>query len=110
MTPFNLEKALKGAPVITREGKEVSQIKSFFVPQRLSIAGVIDGNIYWWTTEGTSPNGVCSHMDLFMAPEKKSGWIARYPSGDVSGLYGSEKHARTYHPNAIGYHEIEWEE
>lgn len=45
MKPFDLEKALSGAPVVTWEGKEVTQLTLFDIDESLSsypLVGVIE--------------------------------------------------------------------
>ena len=39
MKPFDLEKALNGAPVITRDGREVTQLHLFDVAEKISPLG-----------------------------------------------------------------------
>ena len=82
---FNLKAALAGAPVVTREGKELLAIVSnqdtrtrygdliylIVVGERVvSRDAWSDGRYYKGAME--------SKIDLFMAPEKKSGWVNVY--------------------------------
>lgn len=84
MKPFNLEKALAGEPVVTRNG----------LPVRIS--GYLDNALEFhkltgWvfmpdniTTMSWEPFGCASNaegpMDLFMASVKKKGWINIHPN------------------------------
>ena len=78
MKPFNLEQALAGAPVITREGTKV--IRLFTVPEakpnsRL-VAVLEDGEIATFNEGGRYYSMRDSSLDLFMAPSKKEVYIA----------------------------------
>lgn len=76
MKPFNLEEAIKGMPVITRDGREVTQLKFFEDVNLNLIVGVVSRNIWSWNIHGKldSLRGD-SDKDLFMAEEKKTIWI-----------------------------------
>lgn len=77
MKPFNLEEALAGKPVVTRDGHNVSQITHFKnVDTPLSVRAVIQNNVTSFTEEGNyyqsrDPNS----YDLFMKSEKKKLYI-----------------------------------
>jgi len=118
MREFNLEEALAGAPVQTRDGRPVTQLVKFnfsFGPVRL--AGVIDDHrVGVWLADGLDCTFGDSPSDLLMAPVKKTGWVARFRYGHCSGsyvdgvIYGSEEDVKAAEPNALSYHEISWEE
>ena len=107
MRPFNLEAALAGAPVVTRDGREVTQLVMFDCHDNLPVAGVLDGIIHLWSVEGKSGP---YKFDLFMAPTKKTGWVARMADVCVSGTFSTKEEAERYRPTALSYHEITWEE
>lgn len=79
MKEFNLEKALAGESVITRDGKAVTQITKFdnVTITPYSICGVVDGSLENWDTNGeyNATQDIENSLDLFMAEEKKSIWI-----------------------------------
>ncbi len=107
MKPFDLTAALAGAPVCTRDGRPVTQLTKFDCYNSAPLRGVIDGCISAWREDGTDRDG--SYI-LFMAPTKKTGWVARYSKAYVSGVYESESDALLKAPEALSYHEISWEE
>ena len=79
MKPFSKFKAISGAPVVTREGKKVTQLKEFEVSGPFQVVGLVDGNqgISTWTDDGMYyGDGSQSHLDLFMAPAVVEGWAA----------------------------------
>ena len=87
LKPFNLEKALMGDPVVTRDGKPVSEIVRLkTVPTSRSVICVVDGRAY-----ATSETGKCytynteSANDLFMAPKiiTKGVWLNIYPDTKI---------------------------
>ena len=94
MKPFDLEKALNGAPVITRDGREVTQLYLFDVgDDKYPVYGVIRDKkagdyISCFTKGGVEHNDGQKHgSDLFMKTEKKIGYIhpgtiANTPLGD----------------------------
>ena len=99
---FNLERALAGEPVITRDGKEVTQLVKFDAPEaNYALRGVIDGEIKSWTTDGRfatfSEN---SPKDLFMKPKENAIWVNVYKRRDGTlsvgiGSFCSEPDAKS---------------
>ena len=93
MKPFDLEKALKGAPVVTRDGREATQLFLFAVgDDKYPVYGVIHDKrsgdyISYFTTQGKQYADRESNSDLFMKTVKKIGYIhpgtiANTPLGD----------------------------
>jgi hypothetical protein len=80
MKPFNLEEAKAGKKVVTRGGREVTQITSFNVTEsKYRIVGVIDGKyLESWKEDGMSCDGEKNFSDLFMVTEKKTVWVNIY--------------------------------
>lgn len=86
MKPFNKEQALAGKPVITYDGRNVTQLKEFELPIKsedhsFTLVGFIEGNsqLSTWTAFGKhsySIPSIISRLDLFMKTSKKTGWIA----------------------------------
>jgi hypothetical protein len=117
MKPFDLEAALAGAPVQTRDGRPVTQLTNFSVTSDYSLIGVIEGEFYKWMRDGghLSPY-IESERDLFMAPIIRTGWIARYRCPRKKGyyasirIYDSKEEVEHEEPDAISYHPIEMEE
>jgi len=84
MIKFNLEKALNGAKVITRDGREVSQVTLFDSSnEEWPLCAVVGGEILSYSKDGSyiSSNDY-SELDLFMAPEILSGFVNVYDSID----------------------------
>ena len=78
LKPFDLEKALAGEPVVTRDGQEVTQLKKFDVDGE-PLVGVHDGTIETWEIDGSYINHTQeSLLDLFMAPVEKVVWVNVY--------------------------------
>lgn len=80
MEKFNLERALAGEPVITRDGREVTEIHFFKTcTEDRPIVAVIKGEICLFHDNGISfgtnnPND----NDLFMKPKVVEGWFNVY--------------------------------
>jgi hypothetical protein len=118
MREFNLEQAVAGAPVQTRDGRPVTQLIKFDSSDIYPLSGVVDEAVLTWTTNGIYSTEKDNRHDIFMATAnaKKTGWIARYkfPKDEnccFSNLpYPTEEAAKAIHPDAVGYHEISWEE
>jgi hypothetical protein len=84
---FDLEKALNGAKVVTRDGREVTQLKKFEGLKEYILAGVVDNNLQTWTTQGlfiADSAGEC-RTDLFLAVEPQRIWVNVYTNN--SGIY-----------------------
>lgn len=70
LKPFNLEAALAGEPVVTRDGREVFQVTLFECESKYPLCAVVDGDICSFTeTGGHYYNGQPSQYDLFMKPK-----------------------------------------
>ena len=117
MREFNLEQALAGHPVCTRDGREVTQLTQFNIASDYSLAGVIEGYLYQWKPDGKYISSLGDNpRDLFMAPSKKTGWVARYSYSKADRSYiggfifDSEEGAKAGEPDAISYHQIELDE
>lgn len=71
LIPFDLEKALAGDPVVTRDGREVTQVTLFECESDYPLCAVIDGEVCALTKKGrASLNFDCS-MDVFMKPKTR---------------------------------------
>lgn len=81
MKPFDLEKALAGEKVVTRDGREVGQIFRFDCVSKRCIRGVVDRTILSWYECGSHFNETVNDLDLFMAPKKLSGFICYHADG-----------------------------
>lgn len=94
--PFDLEKALAGSPVITRNGQRVSElIKTKTGDEANKIVAIINGYVYSFYENGKFYSGVNCENDLFMLvePVKKSCWVNIYKYGRVEGGFGSKMEA-----------------
>ena len=117
MRAFDLSAAIAGAPVCTRDGREVTQLHKFD-GVTYGLVGVIQGQLYTWSVDGKADTG--SHRDLCMAPVKKTGWVVRRINGDGrigdgriymgATIYESKQQIEEDYPTALSYHEISWEE
>src|SRR5208282_4397492 len=82
--PFDLQKALAGAPVVTRDGRRVIGLVLLPAKGEFPLAGVIEGaeNIEMWKR-----TGVCSthRSDLFLDVPvvQKTVYTSVYKRGDV---------------------------
>jgi hypothetical protein len=86
MKPFNLEKALAGSPVVTRNGLEVTELKLFKDSiTRTPLVGCVLGYLHQYTIDGVySLDGSENPLDLFMVPVKKKFYVTLYKWG-ISG-------------------------
>jgi hypothetical protein len=69
VSPFNLEAALAGQPVVTRDGILVQQLTLFNASEEFwPVAGVVSGVVELFTLSGKSgPGHTIKPHDLFMA-------------------------------------------
>ncbi len=93
MKPFNLERALAGDKVVTRDGREVTQLTKFDCEGEC-LAGVLDLSLSTWNKNGqfwgTSEE---SDDDLFMAPKTVKHWVNFY-SNETVVSFDSEESAK----------------
>ena len=89
--PFNLEEALNGAKVVTRDGREVTQLTKFNVKDGIRIVGVIEGyrSTLEYDIEGFVFSECESTTDLFLVVEPKSIWVNVYVSDKGNLLLSS---------------------
>ena len=94
---FDLEKALNGAKVVTRDGLEVTQLTKFETYHKFRLYGVVDDELQCWTIDGQySEAVVISNMDLFLVGEARRAWVNIYGNGrDIitSGGYRTREDA-----------------
>jgi hypothetical protein len=81
MKKFDLEAALAGASVVTRRGDKVLQIAYFSVPSLFPVMAAVEGmeDVASFMVNGRYIKSRESDTDLFMATEKKQGFINIYP-------------------------------
>lgn len=84
MIEFDLEKALSGEKVITRDGRPITQLVKFKTHSGSVLYGFDCDNdhVEQWLVDGSyhDTGGVCGG-DLFMAPKKLSGYICYHTDG-----------------------------
>ena len=117
MKPFNLEQALAGAPVVTRSGCPIVELKYLQTTSNLAVVRKDDEKLisYFVPCSGKLSNTIDYATDLFMAPTKKEGWINVYNvhSLAVTGrnIYPTEEAALANKGfDCIATIKIEWEE
>jgi hypothetical protein len=90
---FDLEKALNGAKVVTRDGREVRQLTKFegVTTESYSLVGVLGRYMCSWADDGRF-NDVFAEQhgkDLFLAVEPQRQWVNLYK--DAKGNFGMGK-------------------
>jgi hypothetical protein len=97
---FDLERALAGEPVITRDGSQVTQLVKFDAPESTyTLRGVLDGDIKSWGIDGKYYAGNEDRpADLFMKPKENTIWVNVYRLSDgtltLGNSYNTEKEAK----------------
>lgn len=88
MKAFNLEKALAGEPVVTRNGRKVQEIHHFKMDKSEWCVGVvIDGGFYSYCIDGTQMRPFEEDaMDLFMYTVKKTVWVNIFEGSEAYGM------------------------
>jgi hypothetical protein len=78
LKPFDLEKALAGEPVVTRDGINVEEIFYFAkaLHVRRKLCSIFGGRYYFYEENGKYLQDQDYCLDLFMAPKKKKLYIA----------------------------------
>lgn len=101
MKPFDLEKALAGEPVITRDGKKATEVVFLKTADDLYVViAVVDGKVLSYTKDGKYwASKSADQNDLFMAPKKVKGWMNVYTTirdsavASSSAVYKTRKDA-----------------
>lgn len=99
LIPFNLERALAGDPVVTREGKQVAEIHYFKTVN--SLYAVIDNLLISFYTCGNYSLNKEYPDDLFMAPKTKKLWIG------VSKMQDEDADTNCHVLSYYGYSDLE---
>jgi len=110
--PFNLEAALNGAKLVTRDGREVKQFTFFECQDEYPCVAVINDTKNGFTKDGRwLDNRSNSVYDLFLAPQTREGWINIYPGGATSPIRVSKEESdRDSNGDRIACIRVEWEE
>lgn len=111
--PFDLQKALAGEPVVTRDGRPV-KIAGYNpdAGKTCQICGWVNGDAKYWCADGLWMPRQTHYLDLFMATKtvKKEGWINIYACR-VTGWWSTKEAAdRVASDRRIACIRIEWEE
>lgn len=120
MKPFCLEQALAGAPVVSRDGRKVSEIFhcKTLKDDAYPVLTVVNGQELWVRKDGRSNKHQESPFDLFMAPVKREGWVNLWQQTDGSyrtagsAVYKTKENALLYSQieGYVATVKVEWEE
>lgn len=122
MRQFDLDKYLKNPnrKVVTRDGRSVRIVCTDMIGTSYPILAIcrVDAThdcYYSYTLNGKHNLGVDSRLDLFFAPEKRSGWINIYDrTRDAHAsrrIYDTEEEAlKCASVERVDTIKIEWEE
>lgn len=122
MKQFDLDKYLKNPnrKVVTRDGRSVRIVCTDMIGTSYPILAICRVDVthdcyYSYTLNGKHNLGVDSRLDLFFAPEKRSGWINVYDrTGDAHAsrcIYDTEEEAlECASVERVDTIKIEWEE
>jgi len=98
MKPFNLERALAGDPVVTRDGRKVDALHLCpeWIGESTRLLAKVNGRAVYLYPAGTMFAHGNDDNDLFMAPKvvKHQRWVNLYANGLVAGSYLSEERAK----------------
>lgn len=113
LKPFNLEAALNGAKVVTRDGRTVSRVTYFpeIKGTDYPVKAIVEDNLQGFTVDGfyyTRNNESC--IDLFLAPKLREGWINIYPHGNAVWYQTKEKADLYAAEIRVACIRIKWEE
>ena len=99
MKPFNLEEALAGKPVVTREGKKVTELYLFkTMKNAYRLFACIDGKVVQCTIKGEFYTvSEESPYDLFMYEPIVEGWVNIYQHSVTGVMWTGDVHATYEH-------------
>jgi len=105
LKPFNLEQAIAGKPVQTRDGRDVTQITLFNISDTYQVLGVVNKLLLSFTISGEyhiHEDSYLADLDLFMKEEVVEAWINLY-GGDTphfgQRVFLTEEDAQKYENN-----------
>ena len=120
LKPFNLEQALAGAPIVTRNGCPIVELKYLQTSSKLAVVRKEPDDkliSYFVPCDGKLGDTIDYATDLFMAPTKKEGWVNIYnpSSKNLNGVswfaYNSREEAIANQASGyIATAKIKWEE
>jgi hypothetical protein len=94
--PFNLEEALNGAKVVTRDGREVRQLTKFegVTTESYSLVGVLGRYMCSWADDGRFNDvfGEEQSKDLFIAVEPRRAWVNVWRDVTDGGITIGKQH------------------
>jgi len=105
---FNLEKALNGAKVFTRNGRQVTELHQFKTLDGVyTLVGVIDGKLYAWDENGVWDRTGKTTNDLFIVPKviRKYQNVYYNPKENEMWVGGQLHNTEKAAVNAIGQNE-----
>ena len=91
MKPFDLEKAIAGHPLVTRDGRKVLDFHYFKAAEiEFPIYALLEkGVVESYKINGMNLQESASHYDLLLAPLKKTYWVNVYRYGSEIQMGGS---------------------
>ena len=123
MKPFNLEAALKGAPVVLRNDPTTKVLRIVHIPELspydiIAVLQPAGGKNYQVTypSKGTYLTSSESYRDLMMASTQREGWIIVLKHPDISPytsrIFQTEAEAKDYYSygKKLAIIKITWEE
>jgi len=89
--PFDLEKALAGEPLVTRDGSAATQLTRFDCDAPYQLVAVVRGEIEEFTIDGRSVEHRESPYDLFMYELER--WVNVYWNEEKQNAYCGTHHS-----------------
>jgi hypothetical protein len=87
---FDLEKVIHGAKVVTRDGREVTELSKFNTYRKLCLYGVVDDEVECWTIDGQYSERGTSNMDLYLVGKVRRAWSNIYYDTEWDFLFIGE--------------------
>lgn len=107
LKPFDLQAALAGKPVVTRDGRpvKIAGYNEDAANENIKILGWLPNGYNCWFDDGTCYKSTDYDLDLFMAPEKREVWVCLYRSkyGIEFTYKGDSKENAELVPNLHNY-------
>lgn len=95
MKPFNLEQALAGKPVITRDLRKVNEIHHFTTAskdEKFTLYAVVEGAIHSYNVNGSYMSQGTNDADLFMEEPIVEGWMNLYQHNITGEMWTGDVH------------------
>ena len=87
--PFDLQKAMAGHPLVTRDGRDVTEFCYFRTRSVYKVVAIIYGDLCAYLDNGMTDNRRENNLDLFLKSEKKKLFVNIHLTPNKFGVHAA---------------------